>query len=140
MPEPLPDKREPVPDNWEQGLEPLDPSIDSDDGQYKGPSQECQESQEGQQENELEQHGDDEDLFVDWGEAQRPIGHEVRNLQASILTITPGNTQSSSRIGYPEHRIPSGKCRSVVQGGPERSWSTKGVVVPVVPLVHSDPL
>jgi len=23
-------------------------------------------------------------------------------------------------------KIPSGKCRSVVQGGPERSWSTKG--------------
>jgi len=23
-------------------------------------------------------------------------------------------------------KTPSGKCRSVVQGGPERSWSTKG--------------
>jgi len=104
IPEPVPDNREPVPDNWEQGLEPADDSIDSDDGEYEGQSQESQESQE---ENELEQHGDDEDLFADWGGAQRPIGHEVRNSQASILTITPGNTQSSSRIGYPGRRTPA---------------------------------
>jgi len=39
-----------------------------------------------------------------------------------------------------EYSTSAGKCRSVVQGGPERSWSTKGVVVPVVHLVHSDPL
>jgi len=33
--------------------------------------------------------------------------HEVRNSQALILTITPGNTQSSSRIGYPGRRTPA---------------------------------
>jgi len=41
------------------------------------------------------------------GGAQRPIRHEDRNSQASILTITPGNTQSSSRIGYPGQRTPA---------------------------------
>ena len=66
-------------------------SIDSDDGEYEGQSQESPESQDSQEENELEQHGDNEDLFADWGGAQRPIGHEVRNSQASILTITPVN-------------------------------------------------
>jgi len=95
---------EPVLDNWEQSLEPADHSIDSDDGEYEGQSQESHESQE---ENELEQHGDDEDLFADWGRAQRPIGHEVRNSAASILTITPANTQSSRRIGYPGGRTPA---------------------------------
>ena len=64
IPEPVLDNREPVLDNWAQGLEPADDSIDSDDGEYEGQSQESQESQE---ENELEQHGDDKDLFVDWG-------------------------------------------------------------------------
>jgi len=98
---------EPVPDNWKQGLEPADDSIDSDDGKYQGQSQESQGSQGSQEENELEQHGDDEDLFADCGGAQRLIGHEVRNLQASILTIPPGNTQSSSRIGYPGRKTPA---------------------------------
>jgi len=113
IPEPVPDNREPVLDNWEQGLEPADDSIDSDDGEYEGQSQQSQQShrshrsqqsqqsQQSQEENELEQHGDDEDLFADCGRAQRPIGHEVRNSHASILTTIPGNTQSSSRIGYP---------------------------------------
>ena len=32
-------------------------------------------------------------------------------------------TISDDYLGY---RHASGKCRSVVQGGPERSWSTKG--------------
>jgi len=40
IPEPVPDNREPVLDNWEQGLEPADDSIDSDNGEYKGQSQE----------------------------------------------------------------------------------------------------
>ena len=39
---------EPVPDNWEQGLDPAEDSIDSDNRDYKGQSQESQE------ENELE--------------------------------------------------------------------------------------
>jgi len=104
IPEPVLDNRAPVLNTWEQGLEPVDDSIDSDDGEYEGQSQESQESQE---EKELEQHGDDEVLFLDGGGAQRLIGHEVRNSQASILTITPGNTQSSSRIGCPEWRTPA---------------------------------
>jgi len=35
------------------------------------------------------------------------MGHQVRNSQDSILTISPGNTQSSSRIGYPGRRTPA---------------------------------
>jgi len=41
------------------------------------------------------------------GGAQGLIGHKVRNSQASKLTITPGNTQNSSRIGYPGQRTPA---------------------------------
>ena len=57
-----------------------------------GPPLACPESQESQEENELEQHGDDEDQFADWGGAERPIGHGLRKSQASILKITSGNT------------------------------------------------
>jgi len=42
-----------------------------------------------------------------WG-AQSPIGCEFHSSQRSILTITPGNTQGSSRhIGYPEQKTPA---------------------------------
>jgi len=64
---------EPVLDNWEQDLEPADDCIHSDHGEYEGhsegglESQESQVSRESQAENELEQHGDDQDLFADWG-------------------------------------------------------------------------
>ena len=37
---------EPVPDNWEQGLEAADDGIDPDDQEYERQSQESQESQE----------------------------------------------------------------------------------------------
>jgi len=68
----------------------------SDDGQ----SEESQESEE----NELGQHGDDSDHPSAWG-AQKPIGREFLSLQRSILTITPGNTQNSSRrLSYPRRR------------------------------------
>jgi len=50
----------------------------------------------------LEQHGDDEDLFANWGGAPRPIGHELRNSQASIRTITPGNTQVLAGLVTPD--------------------------------------
>jgi len=72
---------EPVPDNWEQGLESADDSMDSDNGEYEGQSQETPESQKGQEsqeENELEQRGDDEDLFADWG------GHQGRSCMRSV--------------------------------------------------------
>ena len=110
IPEPVPDNPEPVLENLSQALERADDSIDSDDRDYKGQSQESQDSQEsqGSQEcqemNELEQHGDDEGQFAHWGGALRLIGHEVRNSQAPIVTITPENTRSSSRIGYPGRR------------------------------------
>jgi len=58
------DNEEPVPDHWEQCLEPVEHNIHSKDGEYQSQSQENRESQ---VENELEQHGDNEDLFTDWG-------------------------------------------------------------------------
>jgi len=85
-----------VPDNWEQGLELADDSIDSDDGEYEGHSQESLESQEtpespgsqespesqgsqeSQEENNLEQHGDDKHLFPDW------VGHKGRSRMRSV--------------------------------------------------------
>jgi len=82
------DNQEPLPDNWEQGLEPVDDSRDSDDGEYEGQSQESQEGQEGQEgqesqeiqeENELEQHEDDEDLFPRIGG-----GHKGRSGMRSV--------------------------------------------------------
>jgi len=60
----------------EQGLEPADDSLDSDDRQYEGQSAESQQRQESQEtletqesaeEKELEPHEDDEYLFQDWG-------------------------------------------------------------------------
>ncbi|RPB00159.1 hypothetical protein L873DRAFT_1843128 [Choiromyces venosus 120613-1] len=87
---------EPVLDNLEQGLESAADSMDSHDGEYEGSDGQSQESQESQKENELERHANDEDLLADWG-APRPIRHEFLNSQHSILTITPRNTQSSSR-------------------------------------------
>jgi len=36
IPELIQDNGKPVVDNWEQGLEPPDDSIDSDDGEYQG--------------------------------------------------------------------------------------------------------
>ena len=107
IPGPVPDNWEPVPENREQGLEPADDRIASDDGEYEGQSQESQENHERPEENRLERHGDDEDLFADLGGAPRPIGHEVSHSQALKLTIILGNTQSSSRIGYPGRRTPA---------------------------------
>jgi len=49
IPEPVPDNREPVPDNWAQGLAPADYRIDSDNGQYEGQRQEIPESQASQE-------------------------------------------------------------------------------------------
>ena len=58
-------------------------------------------------ENVVEMGADDEDLSAHWG-AQRPIGNEFPSSQPSILTITPGHTQASSRrISYLEWRTPA---------------------------------
>jgi len=143
IPEPVLDNWGPVPANWEQGLELVDDSIDSDDGEYKGQSQKSQESQESQEEHELQEHGDDEDLFADWKKTQRPIGHKVHNSQASILTITPGNTQSSSRIGYPGRRTPApvhisqnGFPSVVLSGLPA---VLNSLAIPAITPSHSEP-
>jgi len=131
---------EPVPDQWEQGPEPADDRIDSDDREYEGQSQESQESQE---ENESEQPGDDEDLFADWSGAQRPIRHEVRNLQASIVTITPWNTESSSRIGSPGRRSPA--LVHISQNGfpsvvlPHSPVVLNSLATPAITPSHSEP-
>jgi len=78
----------------------VDESLDSNDGEYEGNDGQSKES-EGSEENELGQHGDNTDHPSAWG-AQRPIGREFLSSQPSILTITPWNTQNSSRrISHP---------------------------------------
>jgi len=90
---------EPVLNHWQQVLESANESLDSNDGGYEGNDGQSEESEES--ENELSQHGDDTD-HQSACRAQRPIGFEFRSWQRSILTISPGNTQSSSwRISSP---------------------------------------
>jgi len=92
---------EPVLYNRQQVLESADESLDSNDGEYEGNDGQSDESEESE-ENELGQHGEDMGHPSAWG-AQRPIGSEFLSSQRSILTITPGNTQNSSRrICYPK--------------------------------------
>jgi len=98
---------EPVINNRQQVLESANQSLDSNDGEYEGNDGQSEESEESEEENELSQHGDDTDHQAAWG-AQRPIGREFLSSQRSILTITRGNTQSSSRrISYPARRMPA---------------------------------
>ena len=95
---------EPVLNHRQQVLESANESLDSNDGEYEGNDGQSDESEESEEENELSQPGDDTDLQSAWG-AQRPVGREFLSSQHSILTITPGNTQSSSRrISYPGRR------------------------------------
>jgi len=77
------------------------------------------------------------------GGEQRPIGPEVRNTQASILTITPGNTQSSRRIGYPGLRTPAlvhigqnGFPSVVLSGSPA---VLNSLATPAITSSHSQP-
>jgi len=94
---------EPVVYNRQWVLDSADESLDSNDGEYEGNDGQSEESEESE-ETRLGQHGDDTDHPSAWG-AQRPIGRELRSSQRSILTITPGNTQNSSRrICYPGRR------------------------------------
>jgi len=98
---------EPVLNHRQQVLESANESLDSNDGEYEGNDGQSEESEESEQENELSQYGDDTDHQSAWG-AQRPIGREFLSSQRSILTITSGNTQSSSRrISYPGQRTPA---------------------------------
>jgi len=94
---------EPVLYNRQQVSESADESLDSNDGEYEGNDGQSEETEESE-ENELGEHGDDMDHPSGCG-AQRPIRREFLSSQRSILTITPGNTQNSSRrISYPGRR------------------------------------
>jgi len=98
---------EPVLNHRQQVLESANESLDSNDGEYEGNDGQSEESEKSQQENELSRHGDDTDHQSAWG-AQRPIGREFLSSQRSILTITPGDTHSSSwTISYPGRRTPA---------------------------------
>jgi len=78
-----------------------------------------------------------------WG-VQRPIGREFLSLQHSILTITPGNTQNSSRrISYPgqrtsaQVRVSQNGCTSAI---PSRSPTDfNPLAMPVITPSHPDP-
>ena len=101
-----PEVQEPV--LVDSGRQSMDNSIDSRDGEYEDndDSEEETEVDEVEEEEELEQREENENLSSGWG-AQRSIGYRFPESQPSILTITPGHTQSSSRvIDYPRRRAP----------------------------------
>jgi len=133
---------EPVLYNWQQVLESGDEGLDANDGDYVGNDGQSEESEESE-ENELGQHRDDMDHPSAWG-AQRPIGHEFLSSQRSILTITPGNTQNSSRrISYPgrrmsaQVRVSQNGCTSAI---PSRSPTDYNpLAMPVITPSHQDP-
>jgi len=77
------------------------------------------------------------------GGAQRPIRHEVHNSEASILTITPGNTASSSRIGYAGQRTPA-QLHIIKNSVPSVVFSPSQAVLnslatPAITPSHSEP-
>ena len=98
----------------DDGHQSADDSIDSDDGEYEdndGQSEVSEEEENGENgeddEDVLEPGADDEDLSADWG-AQRPVENEFLSSQPSIITITPGHTQTSGgRVSYQERRTPA---------------------------------
>ena len=94
---------EPVLYNRQQVLESADQSLDSNEAAYEGNDGQSEESEESEG-NELGPHGEDMDNPSVWG-VQGPIGLEFLSSQLSILTISPGNSQNSSRrISYPGRR------------------------------------
>jgi len=134
---------EPVLYNRQQVLESGDESLNSNDGEYEGNDGQSEESEESE-ENEVGQPGDDTDHPSAWG-VQSPIGREFPRSQRSILTITPGNTQNSSRrISYPRQRM-SAQVR-VSQNGltsaiPSRSpTDLDTLAMPVINPSHPDPM
>ena len=94
--------------------QPADDSIDSDDREYEdnnGQSEVSEEEEDNENgendEDVLEPGVDDEHLSADWG-AQRPVENEFLSSQPSIITITPGNSQTSGgRAIYQEWRTPA---------------------------------
>jgi len=134
---------EPVLYNRQQVLELADESLDSNDGEYEGNDGQSAESEESE-ENELGQHGDDMDHPSAWG-AQRPIGREFLSSQRAILTITPENTQNSSRrIGYPrgrtsaQLRVSQNGCTSAIPSCSSRDFNP--LAMPVITPSLPDPI
>ena len=88
--------------------------MDSDEGEYDnndGQSEVSKEEEDNENgendEDVLEPGADVEDLSADWG-AQRPVENEFLSSQRSIITITPGNSQTSGRrASYQERRTPA---------------------------------
>jgi len=95
----------------DDGEQPADDSMDSDDGEYEDNddqselSEEEEDNENGENDEDvLEPGADDEDLSTDWG-AQRPVENEFPSSQPSIITITPGHSQTSGgRASYQERR------------------------------------
>ena len=134
---------EPVLNHRQQVLESANDSLHSNDGQYEGNDWQSEESEVSEEENELSQHGDNTDHHLPWG-AQRPIGREFLSSQHSILTISSGNTQSSSRrISYPGRRTPAPV--RICQNGytsaiPSRSPTVLNpLAMPPITQSHPDP-
>jgi len=133
---------EPVLYNPQQVLESADESLASNDGEYEGNDGQSEESEESE-ENELGQHGDDMHHPSAWG-AQRPIWPEFLSSQPSILKITPGNTQNSTRrISYPgrrtsaQVRVSQNGCTSAI---PSRSpTDLNPLAMPVITPSQPDP-
>ena len=98
----------------DDGQQPADDSMPSDDGEYEDNDNESEVSKEEENgengeddEDVLKPGADDEDLSADWG-AKRPVENEFLSLQPSIITITPGHTQTSDgRVSYHERRTPA---------------------------------
>jgi len=95
----------------DDGEHPADASMNSDDGEYEDNdgqsklSEEEEDDENGENDEDvLEPGAHDEDLSADWG-AQRPVENEVLSSQPSIITITPGHSQTSGgRARYQERR------------------------------------
>ena len=91
--------------------QPADDSMHSDDGEYEDNdgqsevSEKEEDNENGENHEEvLEPGADDEDLSADWG-AQRPVENEFLSSQPSMITITPGHSQTScGRASYQERR------------------------------------
>ena len=96
----------------DDGQQPADDSMDSDDGEYEdndGQSEvsEEEEDNENGENDEDVLEPDDEDLVADWG-AQGPVENVFLSSQLSIITFTPGNSQTSGgRASYQERRTPA---------------------------------
>ena len=87
-----------------------DDSQDGDYEDYDGQSEDTEvdevEEEYEYEEEELEHGEENENASSGWG-AQRPIEYGFPETQPTILTVTPGRTQSSGRgIDYPRRRAP----------------------------------